>query len=156
MKWETDWLYQTILREIENIWKRAQKDGIGPQGPAPDYLLVSQLAGLTISKDERNPSRLSAFMVAPAIKQWVFDESGIRPITESEAQSENNYLRRGMFYQVGTVDFYISPERKLVVLRFQVGPLYAAQRVFKVRGQGKRGENRGRLEMHTNFVWWIS
>ena len=156
MKWETDWLYQLILRDIENIWKRAQKDGAGPQGPAPDYLLVSQLAGLTTWKNETDPSRLSAAMTMPVLKQWVFDSSGMRPRTESDAQWGDKRIQRGMFYQFGTVGFHINSERKLVVIQFQVGPRYAGHRVFSVRGQGKKGEDRGRLQPHLDFTWWIS
>src|SRR5262245_35997634 len=45
MGWRTDWLYHRIFDEVAQLWKRAQREGRGKFGPAPDSLVVRERSG---------------------------------------------------------------------------------------------------------------
>ncbi|BCM90305.1 hypothetical protein IAD21_02156 [Abditibacteriota bacterium] len=159
MRWKTNWLYQLIFHDVEQIWELAVRDGEGPYGPGPDYLTVSQFANSYVSpysKEEKvaqgegdAPVKLSA---GALLKQWRFDALGLRVKVESDTALRGNTPIRGMFYEVGRVDFIISADRKVVDISYIVGPRYGRGRVFSVVGQGKSGH----LVPQEGSVWWVS
>lgn len=153
MRWKTDWLYQLIFQDVERIWQRAVKDGESPRGPSPDYFVVRQFANMQARPySEENPKSLSSGMCGPILKRWKFDAEGAHVTVEPEEHSRRQPVIRGMFYQVGSINFYLSPDRKLVAMTYIVGPRYGEHRVFRVAGQGRTGG----LEPHPDFMWWIS
>lgn len=152
MKWEKDWLYGLVIRDIEQIWLRAEQESMAaPGNPAPEYLVVSQFSLLSTRPDEVQRSKLHACFVTPIIEQWIFDAAGMRRGTPAPTTNPVRGTRE-MFFPVGNVNFGFSTDRKLVLVTYQMGPLYGEVRVFIVKGQGVKGQ----LEAHPDFIWWRS
>ena len=158
MSWKSDGLYQLVLREIDNIWRKAVEDGRGVHGPAPDYLVITQFANLSIQPyAELNPNvkdtrMLVASLSAPVIRQWILDAEGVRFINDSDSIMRKSDTIRGMFYRIGTAAFCVSADRKRVAIEYVLGPRYGLHRVLRVCGQGKQSK----LEVAPEFVGWIS
>jgi hypothetical protein len=162
MGWKTDWLYKCIFEHPKRLWTTAQKyqekweeesmprwmspDHIKP----PDYLLIIQYPPFVVEPDAQTAG-LSASFVGPPIRYWIYDKDGLRP-SESLEGNPDLKITYGMHYKVGLFCFSISADRKLVLLRHMMGPLYGEHFVYKVRGQGKRGL----LEGAPGFSGWIS
>ena len=144
MGWRTDWLYGLVFREIERIWARARKEGAdGRFGPAPDFLVVRQYAGANWIEPECAP---------PVLREWVYSGGELEPRPPTDSDKPAPLVRRGMFWDVGAVRFHIAPDRKRVVLTFQIGPLYGRGHAFRVGGQGKTSV----LERDPDSRAWIS
>jgi hypothetical protein len=147
MGWKTDWLYKCIFQLPERLWKQSQTfHGETP----PDYLLITQYPPFVV-EPHPHVAGLSASFVGPPIRYWIYDKDGLRP-SESLEGNPDLKITYGMHYKVGHFSFSISPDRKLVLLRYMMGPLFGAHHVYSVVGQGKRG----RLGGAADFVGWVS
>src|SRR5262245_41203861 len=116
MGWRSDWLYQLIFGEIEALWLRATKEGVGRLGPPPQYFHIRQLAAV---KWESPGPKL------PVKRAWIFDAHGLRPVSQEDQVLPSRSKITGMFYEVGDVGFYVEPARKRIVLAYILGPRYA-------------------------------
>jgi hypothetical protein len=160
MGWKTDWLYKCIFQHPEKFWKNAQKlqEETVPRWMSPDdrkppdYLLITQYPPFIVEPDTQTSSfSLSARFVGPPIRHWIYDGNGLRPSASLEGNPDLK-ITYGMHYKVGCFYFSISEDRKRVLLRYMMGPLFGEHKVYSVIGQGKHG----RLDADPAFTGWIS
>ena len=114
MSWQSDWLYDLILREVERIWK---------QRPSR----ISALRVTEFSEGEFD----DWLMCKNASRCWLYNQNGIQAndIDQlDDAQPKPN---------IGHVGFHISESRDLVIFFYALGPLHGRGNVFRVIGQGK-------------------
>lgn len=151
MGWRTDWLYHCIFERMEKLWNDCQKSG--RQEPPPD-IPPNIPPEVFYIRQAGNANWLRPACLPPVMRAWRYDSAGLAvehlPISDPYRQLGP----RGTYYWSGYFDFHIAPNRKYVVLVYVVGPLAAEGRVYKVIGQGRRGKQRGRLEIAEGFFGW--
>jgi len=142
MGWQSDWLYQLIFDEVEQVWQRARKDGAGHFGPAPTTFLISEMR-------EANWDDMRCR--GDAQRHWTYQGGQPEPMALTKGSDADLGEQRGMFYARGAVAFCIDANRKRVLFTYALGPRYGRGMVFGVIGQGAKG----RLSP-TGGTMWVS
>lgn len=133
MGWKTDWLYHLVFEQFEHAWAKAQKEGESRFGPASARLVISQY-------NERHEAGSPYYCRGGSSRSWNYAGRHWEEETSSvECVAEDNAVH-GMFYHTALGRFYISEDRKTVIIEYTFGPRYGRGFVFLVKGQGKAAE----------------
>ena len=128
---KTDWLFLLIFEEVEQIWKRATREGLGNFGPALASLLISEMT-------EADWGTMNC--CGAARRCWSYSGDKPVPVEPVEAADPRVGQQRGMFYERGIVQFHVAPDRKRVLFSYILGPRFGQGMAFKVHGQGAKGK----------------
>ena len=142
MGWKSDWLYRLVFNYLELAWTTAQRDGECRFGLAPTLLRVTEFFAYTDGQQ-------FASLCQPQ-RCWVYNGFEWREEEMLERYPVNSVF--GMFYIEVRGGFFISADRKKVVIEYRFGPRYGRGGVFVVHGQGTRATLLPKLDS----IGWVS
>jgi hypothetical protein len=142
MGWKSDWLYRLVFNYLELAWTTAQRDGESRFGPAPTLLRVTEF--FADNDGQQFPS------LCQPRRCWVYNGLEWRAEKMPEPYPVNSVV--GMFYIEARGGFFISADRKMVVIEYRFGPRYGRGGVFVVQGQGTRAS----LLPEQDSIGWVS
>ena len=153
MGWKSDWLYQIIFQQAQQLWHQTHtsREEPVPQITPPDYFLISEYASFRVVPYQDSPRLRDAKLGDEPVRYWSYNDEGLRRIAAPESPAD---LResRGMYHKVGRIIFSIHTDRKLVFLGYGMGPRFARSGVYEVHGQGKTGS----LSPAADFIFGVS
>jgi hypothetical protein len=127
MGWKSDWLYHLVFDEVEKLWNHAAKHSDGRFGPPPTAFVIREM----LDGDWEN-----GHCRGDARRRWLYQGGKPEPIVGDTNAGE----LRGMFFERGSVAFFIARNRKRVLFTYLLGPRYGMGKVLGVVGQGARAK----------------
>ncbi len=109
-------------------------------GPFPEHLRISQHCAVNIQLHHPLDKLKKAEFAGEITRQWRLDDTGLFLCAELDTRPLQRKPESRVFHAIGSVRFYIAPDRKLVVISSVLGPRWGWKRVYQVVRQGKRGE----------------
>jgi hypothetical protein len=145
--WKTDWVYKLVFQFFENAWAEAHgnvKHLKNTSYDCPPYEFYIM---------QYNKVNLNGFLYCRGnpIRFWLYKGDEFKEVLQSYVFPEKNPVHTHV-YRYAHGRFYISPNRKTVVIGVIFGPLYGRGFVFLVRGKGENS----RLVHKPGASGWMS
>ena len=140
MGWSTDWLYKLLLDRARKTWVEAQDAASQRNEPDPDYLVATQ-----------HPGFKHEFMIAgDPIRIWTSTDDFCSLAESSVLPDKRSFDPSRSIFPIPGFAFFVSEDRRRVLISRHIGCLYASGGWFDVIGQGKRGS------LRSSGSGWIS
>lgn len=133
MGWRTDWLHGLIFTQVRQLWARVRSDAEAHPallGPAPELFVVRQMA-------DGDPRRSKC--LPPVRREWLYRGERFEAAARTRSEASRPATLRTLLYDLGRVDFHITPDRRQVIFVYVLGPRYGRGLVYRAVGQGRGG-----------------
>jgi hypothetical protein len=132
MGWSTDWLYDLLLNRARLAWTEVRRAAEQWDEPCPDYLVATE---------HSDWDRQYAMTFGEPVRIWS-SRDDFRSLCDDAAlvPGRGPIDTTKSLFRVPTIQWYLSPDRKQVLICRHLGPRYGNGNWWNVLGQGARSK----------------